>query len=432
MLDKVVKNVKESDLSDIVSLTQELVKIKSLSGEEKAVADFLINYTKEKGFDEYKTDGMGNFIGKVVMGNGNGPKIMFTGHMDTVNVNPDDWSEDTKPFDANIKDGKVFGRGTADMKGADAAMITAMTFMKNFKDDFNGELYFVGTTVEELFEGVSIMEPLSEIQPDYLIIGEASECNLNFGQRGRAEITLTLFGKNQHAASGRTVVNVIEQLAPVIEQFDVHYRSEVDDILGKRNIVPTDVKIPIGGGGGVDGRGGNSTVPNRIELTYDIRTLVGDTEDSIKELVRENLKPVMEKIRKRYPDFKDIAINCADDKHVTYTGVSICRSKFAPAWKTEKDSDMGRSAIAAFEELNSALGGKFEYSLTPKAYSFCTDGSAVVDYRKNFPNKKIELVGLGPGPESSAHIVNEFVEISELYKVFYGYLGLISKLLEKK
>jgi acetylornithine deacetylase/succinyl-diaminopimelate desuccinylase-like protein len=335
--------------------------MQSLSGEEKPVADFLLNYAKEKGFDEAKTDKMGNFIGKIKLGDGSGPKILFTGHLDTVNFNADDWSEDTKPFSAAIKNNRVYGRGTADMKGADAGMLSAISYFKNFKNDFNGELYFVGTTVEELFEGVSIMEPLSEIKPDYLIIGEASDCELDFGQRGRAEISVTLSGKNQHAASGRTVINVIEQMAPVIDVFDNDYRSHVDEILGKRNIVPTDIKIPVGAGGGLDGRGGNSTVPNKLEITYDIRTLVGDTEESIKELVRKNLEPAVAKIKKRYPEVKDIEINCADDKHVTYTGVDICRSKFAPAWKTDTGSVMGVAVLAALEDLNKTLEGVKRY-----------------------------------------------------------------------
>ena len=282
----------------------------------------------------------------------------------------------------------------------------------------------VGTVVEELFEGICFLEALKQIRPDYVIVGEATEGRINIGQRGRAEIVFTAFGEPQHASTGRKVINAIEQVAYIIDAFHVWYRSEGDEVLGKRNIVPTDIKIPVGGGGGIDGRGGNSTVPNRVELTYDIRTLAGDTEESIILLVRENIDLVVQNGRKRYPQFRVPSIQYSSERAVTWTGEPIVEKKFAPAWKTARKGDFVLRAMAGFEK---GTGKKPRLG----SYGFCTDGSGVVRYRELFPDRAIEVIGYGPGSEKDAHTVNESIGLDELKEAYAGFQGILLELLRK-
>ena len=78
---------------------------------------------EEHFFDEVLTDRYGNVIGKI-KGKGEGPRILFDGHMDTVPVgNLQSWHHD--PFGAELEDGKIYGRGTSDIKGAVAAFVAA-------------------------------------------------------------------------------------------------------------------------------------------------------------------------------------------------------------------------------------------------------------------------------------------------------------------
>lgn len=122
-----------------------------------------------------------------------------------VSADPSQWNEDTKPFSASIKDGKLYGRGASDMKGAFATMFHVASLLKTIlKDGYNGEIYVVGSVVEELFEGVNFLHAINHIKPDVIIIGEASERNINIAQRGRAEILITVYGKSKHASVGRT------------------------------------------------------------------------------------------------------------------------------------------------------------------------------------------------------------------------------------
>ena len=194
-------------------------------------------------------------------------------------------------------------------------------------------------------------------------------------------------------------------------------------MLGKRIVVPTDIKIPVGGGGGLDGRGGNSTVPNKVILNYDMRTLVQDTESSVLEMMNNLFKPMQEKYSKIYNNYKVPSVKFASDGIKTYTGVLIEQIKFAPAWKMEKDSSFVRKSI---EGLKQAWNKDIELS----AYTFCTDGSAIVRYKDLFNGKLIETVGLGPGTEDLAHIVNEYVEISDVEQVFKGYMGILKEALK--
>ena len=411
------------DFSNVVRFAQTLIRQKSLSGQEKAVVESCINEALKIGFTEANADGMGNFIGKVVVGDGRGKRVVLSGHLDTVNAEPSKWDPGTGPYSGEVQEGRLYGRGASDMKGAFATMLHAGALLKALDpSQFSGEIYVVGTVVEELFEGVCFLEALKKIEPDFVIIGEASECKLNVAQRGRGEILIKVFGHGKHASVGRTTLNPIEQVAFIIEAFHVWYRSEAVALMGKRNIVPTDIKIPVGGGGGLDGRGGNSTVPNEVELTYDVRTLPGDTEESILKLVRDNLEPVVTHGKRLYPAFKDPTIEYAEEECATYTGVRIKQSKFAPAWRAGEGDEIVVKAKLGLRQagLPVKLG----------AYSFCTDGSAAVKYRELYPGKKIEIVGFGPSQESLAHTANEYIELDQMQNAFKGYQGIVSELLK--
>ena len=152
-----------------------------------------------------------------------------------------------------------------------------------------------------------------------------------------------------------------------------------------------------------------------------MRTLPGDTEETIIKLIRDNLQFTIDKGQEKYPSFMAPGIEYASDECVTYTGVKIKQTKFAPAWKTGEDAEIVVKATAALEKL----GVPVEIG----AYSFCTDGSAVVKYREMFPDRNCQIIGFGPSDESLAHTTNEYISIGEMRKAFQGYAGIVSELL---
>ena len=107
----------------LIEFCQEAVRIPSYSGQEKGVAQFMKRKMEEYGFDEVIIDKYGSVLG-TINGKRPGKTILMDGHIDTVDViDAPQWKHD--PFGGEIVDGRIYGRGTSDMKGSDCAMITA-------------------------------------------------------------------------------------------------------------------------------------------------------------------------------------------------------------------------------------------------------------------------------------------------------------------
>lgn len=143
--------------------------------------------------------------------------MLLDGHIDTVPVGDRSaWSHD--PFAGEIENGRLYGRGASDMKGAVAAFTAAAGFFAQDRaKDFPGEIWVAGVVQEECFEGVASRAISKAVQPDYVVIGEASRCDLKIGQRGRAEIVVETFGVPAHSANPEKGVNAVYAMCRVIE-----------------------------------------------------------------------------------------------------------------------------------------------------------------------------------------------------------------------
>ena len=123
---KRIKQLAEQYQNDTAQNLSRLIKIKSLSMEEKNLQEELMRQMKEAGFDEVKMDPLGNVIGRI----GTGKKVIaLDAHIDTVDIgNIANW--DFEPLSGEVKDGFVHGRGTVDQKGGAAAFVTAGRIIK--------------------------------------------------------------------------------------------------------------------------------------------------------------------------------------------------------------------------------------------------------------------------------------------------------------
>ena len=112
---------------DLQLFAQELVRIKSTSGNEETIIRFIASKMKALGYDEVVIDGFGNVVGRV----GSGEKaVMFDSHVDTVEVKDAElWK--VPPFSGEIIDGWLWGRGSVDMKSGAAASIYAAAVAKS-------------------------------------------------------------------------------------------------------------------------------------------------------------------------------------------------------------------------------------------------------------------------------------------------------------
>ena len=203
------------DQDRLIPLCQELIRIPSISGAEEAAAAVVANFMTEAGFDDVWTDRYGSVVGRI-RGKGQGVSVLFDGHLDTVPVSsPHAWRYD--PYGARMDNGRIYGRGAADMKGAVAAMLVALADFCQEPKRPAGDLFFCGSVQEEVFEGIGLGEVLRQVQPDCVVIGEASELNLKIGQRGRAEICLEARGKTAHSANPQRGINAVYRILPAID-----------------------------------------------------------------------------------------------------------------------------------------------------------------------------------------------------------------------
>ncbi|MDF2803805.1 MAG: peptidase [Anaerocolumna sp.] len=385
---------------EVISLCQTLIKSKSYSGEENGVSDSLSEFFKSNGFDNVIVDKYGNTIG-VLKGNKPGKKILFDGHMDTVPVgNEGDWSYN--PFGGEIHDGKIYGRGTSDMKGAVAAMAcAAVNYAKDTSRDFAGEIYVAGVVHEECFEGVAARNISTLVKPDYVVIGEASELNIKIGQRGRAEIKVETFGVPAHSANPEKGVNAVYKMAKVIEAIR-GLEPTSHPVLGKGILELTDIKS--------SPYPGASVVPEYCAATYDRRLLVGETKESV-------LKPIeglLDELRKEDEELK-VKVSYAVGEEKCFTGEIIEGERFFPGWLFEREESYIVDVIRELEEMG------FSPEITQ--YNFCTNGSHYAG------EAGIKTLGMGPSKENLAHTINEYIEISQLTGVTKAYYGIMKALL---
>ena len=385
----------------VISLCQKLIQQKSYSGEESGVVGVLSENMKQMGFDEVTVDKYGNIIG-CIKGNRPGKKVLFDGHIDTVPVTEEaEWLY--PPFAAEIHDGKIYGRGTSDMKGAVAAMTCAASnYAKDTGKDFAGEIYVAGVVHEECFEGVAAREISKNVRPDYVVIGEASQLNLKIGQRGRAEIVIETFGKPCHSANPEKGINAVYKMAKVIGAIRTLVPT-YHPVLGDGILELTDIKsAPYPGA---------SVVPEYCRATYDRRLLVGETKES----VLEPINGLLEKLMAEDPELK-VKASYAVGRERCHTGNEIEGERFFPGWLYDKDDDFVQ---AVYTKLT-------DKGFTPEItqYNFCTNGSHYAG------EAKIKTFGLGPSRENLAHTLNEYVEIEQVTKVTECYYGVMEALLK--
>lgn len=391
----------EARQQELIKLCSELIQHQSYSGEEKNVAERIQQAFQELGFDDFWVDCYGNIVGHI-KGKRPGKSILFDGHIDTVPV-PDDSKWQHAPFSGKLEDGKIYGRGASDMKGALSAMIMAAGyFAKDKNKDFAGDIYIAGVVHEECFEGVAARKVSERVQPDYVVIGEASELNLKIGQRGRAEIVVETYGKPAHSANPQAGINAVYKMSQLIERIRGLAMTE-DTVLGKGILELTDIKS--------SPYPGASVVPDYCRATYDRRLLVGETRGSV-------LQPILDLIAemsKEDPEFSAKA-SYATGLEKCYTGENIAGERFFPGWLYDEQDEFIQAALKGIKSVG--------INPTITQYSFCTNGSHYAG------EAGIKTIGFGPSRENLAHTIDEYIEVEQLVNVTKGYYGILTEVLK--
>ena len=356
-----------------------LVRIKSLSGQEKELQAELMRQMNEAGFDEVNMDPLGNVIGRI----GNGKKILaIDAHIDTVDTgNPDNWTFD--PLGGEIHDGYVHGRGTVDQKGGAAAFVTAGRIMKELGFNRDLTVLFVGSVMEEDCDGLCWKYIVEEdkIRPDIVISTEPTNLNLYRGHRGRMEIEVSFRGISAHGSAperGKNAIYMASRTALEIEKLNEHLAF--DEFLGKGSITVSEF---------ISGSPSLCAVSDYSRLHLDRRLTWGETKEIAVAEIKNLIKDTEARVEVLYYNGK------------AFTGLAYGMEKYYPTWKIEETDPAIQTGIKAFE-------GLFKKKPGIGKWTFSTNGIATNGFYK------IPTIGFGPGNEVLAHAPDEKVPVSDL------------------
>ncbi|MFA6844707.1 MAG: YgeY family selenium metabolism-linked hydrolase [Sphaerochaetaceae bacterium] len=374
-----------------------LVKTKSYSSKEEDVCHLIVDLCKEAGFDEVRIDDLGSVIGRV----GYGKKVLaFDAHIDTVEVgNLSNWNFD--PFSGEIKDGKVWGRGTSDQKGGAASMITAGRILKELGYGGEYSVYFTFTVMEEDCDGMcwKYLIEQEKFTPDLICSTEPTSCRIYRGHRGRMEIRIILRGVSCHGSAPERGVNAAYKAAKAalaIEQLNKDLQPDAEKFLGKGTITVSqmDVKGP-----------SQCAVADYAMLYCDRRLTWGEDE-------KLAIRQVKEYVSKATGDSEDqIVVEMPNYEKVGWTNKPYSQELYFPTWKLDKDHPLVKAAIKDYETL-------FDSEPVVDKWTFSTNLVATTG------RHKIPAIGFGPGDEAQAHAPNEITRVKdlEICSAFYAML----------
>jgi len=316
--------------------------------------------------------------------------------MDTVDTLPaQDWTHD--PFGGAVVEGRLYGRGASDMKGALAAMLCAAAALDRSR--LAGRLVVSASVEEERIEGAALRLISERLRPDFVVIGEASNLNLVRAGRGRAEFELRTLGSAAHASTPEQGVHAVLRMMRVIAEIESLPRLEAP-FVGSGVMCLTDIVS--------EPYPAHSVVPSGCRATYERRLLPGESEASVIRLLEEACARA---------GAADTRVALARAKLETYCGYSIEAKKWLAPWELPADHVLVQGCLGALRQAG------LEPKLT--SYGFCTNASYSAG------EAGIPTVGFGPGREDLAHIVDEYVEVDHLLAATRGYRAIASSLLAR-
>lgn len=281
---------------DPAVLLQDLVRIDSVNpglvpgaAGETAIASFTASWLEARGFTVTRleaTPGRPSIVA-VAPGTGQGRNLMFNGHLDTVTLA----GYDGEPLEPRIEDGRMYGRGTFDMKAGIAAMMVAAT--EAAARPHRGDI-IVALVADEEFASAGTEEVLRHVTADAAIVSEPTHEDIVVAHRGFVWFDVTIHGVAAHGSRPDLGVDAIAKAG--------RFLTGIDDLAKALQDGPAH---PILGTGNIHAsliRGGEeiSSYPAQCTVSLERRTVPGETADT----VEVELKQILDAIAAADPDFR--------------------------------------------------------------------------------------------------------------------------------
>ncbi len=348
-------------MNKILELTKKLVSIPSWVDEqtnESKIGEFIFEYLKNNSELLLKKEMVIDSRFNILARNSQNVETLIIGHIDTVGIN-NNWKTD--PIIPTVKNGKLYGRGTTDMKSGIAAMMLAATD-KNLPNN-TAFLFYIDE--EYNFAGIKkfMADYGAKIKPKSIFSLDGSELEIANGCRGLIEISATIKGISCHAATPQNGVNAIEVTTKAINKLKNYLSQFVDPELGSTSLNLASI----------EGRGSApNVVPDKCQFILDIRPSVSQV----------NAKSILDEL----------------NKFVIGLGGKLINPKVKfnfSSWLTPKSK-------------LTKLGLNFK--------NISTSGYIDIQMLWQLFNQPLCLT-IGAGTQQTAHASNEYIEIEKLEKL---------------
>lgn len=279
---------------DTVSFAQALIRCPSVTPKDEGVFDLLQGTLEDMGFtchrltfEEDGTDPVENLYARIGT---SAPNFCFAGHLDVVPVGDEaGWTH--PPFGAEIHDGRLYGRGAVDMKGAVAAFVeAAQNFLNDHSNDFKGSISFLITGDEE---GPAIngtkkvldwMHEQGEIV-DHCLVGEPTNPHsmgemMKVGRRGSINSVLTVHGTQGHVAYPHRADNPLPRLVKMLDALISDPLDQGNDYFDASNLSLTSIDC---------GNAVENVIPAEATAKFNIRYNNIHTGASLEDWIRKTL-----------------------------------------------------------------------------------------------------------------------------------------------
>ena len=290
-----------------------------------------------------------------------GPPLLFVAHMDTVPVE----GMTIAPFAAEVRDGRLSGRGACDNKGSLAAILTALRRVAAAKANAHPIVFLATADEESGFRGVRrFLADGPAVKMAF--IGEPTQLQLIAAHRGAARTLISTHGKSAHSATPSEGVNAIYRMAPLVTALEA-LAAELEARPPHPLTGPPSLSV-----GTIRGGHSVNTVPDHCAIEVDRRLIPGET-----------------------PDVAESAIRAIAER----SGATVEAFLAVPPFEVPVDSDVVRRASAAVE----AVIGQAEII----GARYCTEAAA-------FAAAGIPAVVMGPGDAKQAHSADEWVALDQV------------------
>lgn len=351
----------------VVDLASELLRLPSVSGDEASAVALVSGWLRDAGFTvEHLPVGDGRV--NVSARWGDGSHLVLCGHLDTVPL----WGDGAEdPLVPVVRDGRLFGRGSSDMKGAVAAMCLAAAQHARSGDGGVSLLFTVGEEVgcegARALPGSGVLDPRS-----VLVVGESTGNAVRFGHKGAVWLEVASVGRAAHGSRPDLGVNAVTALASFVADIDTTDERPAHPFLG-----PSTRSV-----GTFHGGQQTNLVPDRATATVDIRTVPG-------------------------VDAVDLEARVAG-----VDGLSSRRVLDLPSVWTDPDSAIATAVCAVVEAVTG------EVPATPAGTAFFTDIAQVEGHvRASFV--------VGPGDPDQPHTTDESCSVARLEEAVAVYRALL-------